>query len=188
MLILILGLVVFFGIHSVRIVAPALREAQVQANVVRWKGLYGVVSLAGFVLIIWGYALYRPEAPQLYTPPEWGRYLALPLLFVSMVLLVATKTPTGRIKATLVHPMVVGMLVWAAAHLISNGDAAGTLLFGVTLVYAVADLMSAFRRDEPRPQFQSQRGDIIAIAIGAVVTAAMLLGLHGLLFGANPLA
>ncbi|MBN9311171.1 NnrU family protein [Devosia sp.] len=188
MLILILGLVVFFGIHSVRIVAPGLRAAQVRANERRWKGLYSLVSLVGFGLIIWGYILYRPEAPQLYAPPEWGRLIALPALFVSLVLLSTPRAPTGRIRATVVHPMVVGMLVWAAGHLLSNGDAAGTLLFGVTLVYAVADLVSALRRDEPRPRFESARGDIIAIGIGAVVTAALLLGLHGLLFGANPLA
>ena len=98
MLVFILGLVLFFGTHSIRMVAPALRDRQVAASERRWKGLYALTSLAGFVLIIWGYAMWRADAPQLYVPPEWGRHLTYPLVWAGLVLLAAAYAPTGRIK------------------------------------------------------------------------------------------
>lgn len=187
MLVYTLGLILFFGTHSIRMVAPALRDRQVAANERRWKGLYALASLVGFVLIIWGYAMWRADAPQLYVPPDWGRHLTYPLVWAGLVLLAAAYSPTGRIKATVQHPMLLGTALWGLGHLLANGDAAGVLLFGVALVYGVADTISNFARKVPRPQFAGYRGDIIAIVIGTVVTLALLFGLHALLFGVSPL-
>lgn len=188
MLIYILGIVLFFGVHSVRIVAPGLRDAQVVANERRWKGLYSLVSLAGIVLIVWGYSMWRSEAPQLWVPPDWGRYAAYALDWVGLILFAAAYTPTGRLKASLQHPMLTGTALWGLGHLLSNGDAAGALLFGVATVYAVADIIANFVRGTPPPQFKGYRGDLIAIAIGSVLTLVLVFWGHQVLFGVSPLA
>lgn len=187
MLVLIVGLVLFFGIHSVRLFAPGYRARQASAGLMRWKGLYAAISLVGLVLIIWGYALWRPEAPQLYLPPDWGRHVTYPLVWVALILLAAAKTPAGHIKQAVQHPMLVGTALWGAGHLFANGDAAGVMIFGVALIWALADTFSSLRRGEPRPVAKGWRGDLIAIAIGTVVTAALLFGLHAVLFGVSPL-
>src|SRR6188508_1930290 len=109
MLILVLGLVIFFGIHSVRIVAADFRDAQVAAGERRWKGLYSLLSIAGLVLIVWGWRLYRPEAPELYEPPSWGRHLTALLVLLAFVSFAASFLPAGWIKQRLKHPMLAGI-------------------------------------------------------------------------------
>lgn len=188
MLLLIAGLVIFFGVHSIRVMAPELRNAQIAQSPMRWKGIYSTGSLIGFVLIIWGYASFRPEAPQLYLPPEWGRHVTYPLVAIGIVLLAASQLPTGYIKQVLQHPMLIGTILWAVGHLLANGDAAGVLLFGVALIWAIVTLVASFRRPGLKPVATSWRGDILAIGIGVVVTLALLFGLHLILFGVSPLA
>jgi uncharacterized membrane protein len=188
MLLLIAGLVIFFGVHSIRVVAPALRATQVAKSPMRWKAIYGVGSLIGFALIIWGYASFRPEAPQLYLPPEWGRHVTYPLVAIGLVLLAASQLPAGYIKQKLQHPMLIGTILWSIGHLLANGDAAGVLLFGVALIWAIITLVACFRRPGLKPVATSWRGDIFAIGIGVVVTLALLFGLHLMLFGVSPLA
>ncbi|MEQ1901929.1 MAG: NnrU family protein [Devosia sp.] len=188
MIALILGLVLFFGMHAIRMLAPGLRDAQIAASEGRWKGLYSLVSLAGFVLIVWGYILYRPDAPQLYLPPDWGRYAAIVLVWLGFVCLVAAYQPVGRIKATIQHPMLTGIALWSAGHLLANGDGAGFIVFGAFLVYSLWNLAAQFRRDQPRPAFAGYRGDIVALVSGTIAYAAILLWLHAWLFGVNPMA
>ena len=188
MLLLVLGLVIFFGMHSIRVVAPDLRNAQIARSPMRWKGLYSIGSLIGFVLIIWGYASYRPEAAQLYLPPEWGRHVTHLFVAIGIVLLAASQLPTGYIKQSLQHPMLIGTILWAIGHLLANGDAAGVLLFGVALIWAIATLVASFRRPGLKPVALSWCGDVIALGVGAVVTLALLFGLHQILFGVSPLA
>jgi uncharacterized membrane protein len=188
MLVLIAGLVIFFGIHSIRVVAPDLRASQVALSPMRWKGIYAVASLIGFALIIWGYVLYRAEAPLLYLPPEWGLHVAHLLVAIGIVLLAASQLPTGYIKQTLQHPMLIGTILWAVGHLLANGDAAGVLLFGVALIWAIVTLVASFRRPGLKPVATSWRGDALALGIGVVVTLALLFGLHQILFGVSPLA
>lgn len=187
MLALVAGLVIFFGVHSIRVVAPGWRDAEIARSPMRWKGIYSVGSLIGFALIIWGYASFRPEALQLYLPPEWGRHVTYPLVAIGIVLLAASQLPVGHIKQTLQHPMLIGTILWAIGHLLANGDAAGVLLFGVALVWAMVTLVASFRRPGPKPVATSWRGDVIAIGIGVVVTLALLFGLHQILFGVSPL-
>lgn len=187
MLVLVAGLIIFFGMHSIRVVSPSLRAEQIAKSPGRWKGIYAVGSLVGFALIIWGYALYRPEAPELYLPPEWGRHITHLLVAVGIVLFAASQLPAGYIKQVLQHPMLIGTILWAVGHLLANGDAAGVLLFGLALIWAIVTLVASFRRSEPKPVAKGWTGDAIAIAIGVVVTLALLFGLHQILFGVSPL-
>ncbi|WP_454758605.1 NnrU family protein [Caulobacter segnis] len=187
MTILILGLVVFLGIHSVRILAGPFRDAQVAANPKRWKGLYTLVSFVGLGLIIWGWILARPMAPQLYDPPTWGRHATLALVWVAFVLLPTANAPTGRIKATVRHPMLLGVIFWSAGHLLVNGDQASVTLFGAFLVWAILDLISALRRGEPAPVVVKPRADVIAVVAGTVLWAVFVVFLHRVLFGVSPL-
>jgi uncharacterized membrane protein len=186
--VLIAGLVLFFGPHAVRMLAPKFRETQMAASEGRWKGLYSLVSLAGFGLIVWGYILYRPVAPQLCAPPDWAHRVTFVLVWLGLISLPAAYLPVGRIKATLQHPFLAGVILWSLGHLISNGDAAGVLVFGAFLVYSVWNLIAQLRREQPKPAFAGYHGDIVSIAAGTVVSAALLFGLHGWLFGVNPLA
>ena len=187
MTILILGLVVFLGIHSVRILAGPFRDAQVAANPRRWKGLYTLVSFVGLGLIIWGWILARPMAPQLYDPPTWGRHVTLGLVWIAFVLMPTANAPTGRIKATVRHPMLLGVIFWSSGHLLANGDQASVVLFGSFLVWAILDLISAMRRGEPAPVVVRPRADVIAVVAGTVLWAVFVLFLHRVLFGVSPL-
>jgi uncharacterized membrane protein len=187
MAVLLLGLIVFFGAHTVRMLAPGLRAAQVAANAGRWKGLYSLVSLIGFVLIVWGWILYRPEAPQLYAPPDWGRHVTMLLVWLALVSIASAYQPVGRIKATLQNPFLVGVALWSVGHLLANGDLAGVLVFGGFLVYAVWNLIAVSRRGEPRAVFATWRGDAVALVVGTVLYLLLVFWLHGLLFGVSPL-
>lgn len=187
MLVFVLGLVLFFGIHSVRILAPGAREAGVaRMGEPRWKGFYALVSAVGFILILWGWSLYRPEAPVFYDPPAWGRHVAMAFVWVGFVLLAAAYLPAGHIRTRLRHPMLIGVGLWAIGHLLANGDLASMILFGVFLVYAAADIAAAARRGDAPPAFAGISGDLMALAIGTAAYAVVLWWLHGLLFGVSP--
>jgi uncharacterized membrane protein len=187
MTVLILGLVLFLGMHSVRIVAGAFRDAQVAARPGAWKGLYSLVSAVGLGLIIWGWMLYRPAAPVLYDPPVWSRHLALALVWPAFILLAGSNGPVGRIKATVQHPMLIGIILWSLAHLLANGDQASVLLFGAFLVYAVADLVSALGRKTPAPVASGILPDVIMVVAGTALYALFAFVLHRMLFGVLPL-
>ena len=187
MTILILGLVLFFGIHTVRIVAGPFRDAQVAASPGRWKGLYSLISAVGLGLIIWGWIQYRLMAPQLYDPPSWGRHAALGLVWVAFILLAASHGPVGRIKTAVRHPMLVGIIFWSLGHLLANGDQASVLLFGSFLAYAVVDLISALGRREPPPAPTKPIADVIAVVAGTALYVLFVLFLHRVFFGVSPL-
>src|SRR5512137_641189 len=145
---LILGLVIFLGTHSVRIFADGWRGARVAAmGLNAWKAVYSIVSLAGFVLIVWGYGLARADPVVLYTPPLWTRHLAALLTLPAFILLAAAYVPGTRIKRAVGHPMVAGVKSWAFAHLIANGTLADVALFGSFLAWSIFDYISARRRD-----------------------------------------
>jgi uncharacterized membrane protein len=185
MTLLVIGLVLFFGIHSLVIVAPGARELVLQAlGRHGWRGLHSLVSLAGFVLIIVGYGQARLSPEVLYTPPSWMRHVTFTLLLPVFPLLIAAYLP-GRIKAALKHPMLVAVKLWALAHLLSNGTLADVLLFGGFLAWAVADRISLKRRP---PVLQSTmtprvRNDVIAVVAGLALYMATLFWLHRLVIG-----
>ena len=188
MTLLILGLVLFLGIHSVSIVAPAWRDAMAARNELAWKGGYALVAIAGFVLLVYGYGLARQAPTVLYTPPAGLRHLALLLLLPGFPLVFAAYLP-GRIKAATKHPMLVATKLWAVAHLLANGNLADVLLFGGFLAWAVADRISLKRRPaRPVPGAPpSAANDAIAVVAGLAVYGLFVWRAHAWLIGVSPL-
>lgn len=191
MLILIIGLAIFLGLHSVRIVADGWRSSRIaRYGESRWKGAYTLGALIGFALIVYGYSLARKAPVVLWYAPDWSRHLAATLTLVAFVLVAAAYSPPNHFKAALGHPMLVGTKVWALAHLFSNGTLADLLLFGGFLVWAVAAYGSARRRDRlagvsyPRA---TGRGTVVSLAAGLVGWALFAFYLHGLMIGVQPL-
>ncbi|HEX6997829.1 MAG TPA: NnrU family protein [Gammaproteobacteria bacterium] len=183
--VLVAGLVLFFGVHSVSIASPAWRDGVVaRIGVGRWRGLYSLVALLGFVLVIWGYGVARREPVILYVPPAWLRDVTLLLMLPVFPLFFASHLP-GRIQAAAKHPMLLATQLWAVAHLLANGTLADALLFGGFLVWASLDRVSAERRGQ-RPSHMappSPRNDVIAVAIGLAVYLLLVLGGHRWLIG-----
>ena len=189
---LILGLVLFLGIHSVRMLAGDWRTVQIaRLGEKAWKGMYTVVSLLGFGLIIWGYGLARAEPVVLWTPPVWTRHMAALLTLPMFILLVATYVPGTRIKAAVGHPMVLSVKLWALAHLLANGNLADLVLFGSFLVWAVTDFISFRRRDRALGATYPALGfsrDALAVVVGLVAWAAFARFAHQWLIGVRPFA
>lgn len=190
MLILILGLVLFLGVHSSKMLIPAMRKDFIGSRGLNaWKGIYSLVSFAGLILIIWGYALYRPVAPDLWFPPVWTRHIALLLMAIAFIILVSSNLPTGRIKQAVKHPTLLAVKIWAFAHLLANGDLASVILFGSFLAWAVWDRIAAKRRGDPLPVAgNSLMPDVLAIVIGLAFYLLFLFWAHQWLFGVQPLA
>lgn len=190
MIVLVLGLVIFLGVHSVRIVADDWRGATLsRVGEGTWKGVYSLLSAVGLVLLIWGYGLTRTAPVELWSPPVWTRHAAALLTLVAFVLLAAAYVPGTRIKAAVGHPMVVGTKVWALAHLLANGRLADVVLFGAFLAWAVA-LYAASRRRDRRLGVRYVAGpasrDAIAVAVGVAAWVAFAFWLHAWLFGVRP--
>lgn len=190
MALLVAGLVIFFATHSVRIFAEEWRAERIRRVGPRaWRGLYSVVSIAGFVLLVWGYGFARQAPLDLWSPPAWTHAATSILTLPAFILLAAAYVPGTRIKAAIGHPMLVGTKVWALAHLLSNGRLADVLLFGVFLVWAVLAFRTARARDRAAgvtyPALGASR-DAIAVIVGAVVWGAFALYLHGPLIGTRP--
>ena len=192
MAILIAGLVLFFGAHSVRIFAEDWRAERIRRmGPMPWKGAFALVSITGFVLIVWGYGLARQAPVDLWSPPAWTRHLASLLTLLAFILIAAAYVPGTRIKAAVGHPMVLGTKAWALAHLLSNGRLADLLLFGTFLVWAVLAYKAARSRDRKGgvtyPALGASR-DVIAGVVGAVAWAVFAMVLHGPLIGVRPFA
>lgn len=148
MTLLILGLVLFLGVHSARVFAEDWRSRFIaQRGEKAWKGAYSVISIVGFVLIVYGYGQARLEPVVLWTSPVWVRHLASLLTLLAFVLLAAAYVPRNTIKARLRHPMVLGVKAWALAHLVANSMLADLLLFGGFLLWAVLSFRAARARD-----------------------------------------
>ncbi len=188
---LILGLVLFLGVHSVRIVADSWRTRMVASKGEGvYKGLYSLLSVVGFGLIIWGFGQAR-EAPQmLWMPPVGMRHAASLFTLVAFVLLAAAYVPGNSIKARVHHPMLLGVKTWAFAHLISNGNLAHVVLFGSFLVWGILDFVAARRRDRVAGTQYPQgklAGTVSTLVVGIVAWGVFTLWLHGLLIGIRPL-
>jgi uncharacterized membrane protein len=190
MTLLLLGLVLFLGTHSVRIFADDWRSRRIAGlGLNGWKGVYSVLSIAGFVLIVYGYAAARLEPVVLYVPPVWTRHLASLLTIPAFILLVAAYVPGTRIKRAVGHPMVLGVKTWALAHLLANGMLADVLLFGAFLVWAVLDYIAARKRDRAAGTVYvvgPVTRDIVAVVVGLVAWAVFAMWLHRVLIGVGP--
>lgn len=190
MTLLILGLVLFLGMHSTRIVADDFRSAQVaRLGVNGWKAIYSVISIAGFVLLVYGYGLARESPTVLFVPPPWMRHVTALLTIPAFVLLAAAYVPGTRIKRAVGHPMVAGVKIWAFAHLLSNGTLADVVLFGAFLAWAVFDYVAARRRDRAAGTVYATgpvARDVTAIAIGLAAYVVFAFWLHAWWIGVRP--
>ena len=190
MSLLILGLVLFLGTHSVRIVADDWRGARIaRLGLMPWKGIVSVISIIGFVLIVWGYGEARGNPIVLYSPPVWTRHIAALLTVPAFILLVAAYIPGTRIKRAVGHPMVAAVKIWAFAHLLANGTLADVVLFGAFLAWAVADYIAARRRDRAAGTVVTVgpvSRDIAAVVIGLAAWAAFAFWLHAAWIGVRP--
>ena len=188
---LIVGLIIFLGVHSVRIVADDWRtRSRSRLGALPWKGLYSALSLAGLGLIVWGFGQARQLPLQLWQPPLGMRHLASLLTLMAFVLLAAAYVPGNGIKARVHHPMALAVSLWALAHLLSNGNLAHVVLFGLFLLWSVIDFSAARRRDRAagiRYQSGTPGATGITVAVGVGAWIAFALWLHGLLIGVRPL-
>src|SRR5436309_2609184 len=181
MLMLVTGLILFLGIHLLPTL-PGLRFALVQHwGEQRYKGAFSLVALAGLALIVGGYAAAAPGA-RLFQPSRSAIVLAPYAITLSFVLLAAANL-RGHIRRVLKHPMLIAIAIWAAVHLLANGDTRGTVLFASILAYALVDFVSAVQRHATRLFAPSARHDAMAVAAG-IVAALAVMALHRVLFGA----
>jgi uncharacterized membrane protein len=191
MTVLILGLVLFLGVHSTRIVSDEWRSAMVaRLGLNRWKGIYSLMSIAGFVLLLWGYRLARQGAGSLWSPPVWTAHVAVLLTVPAFILLAATYVPRNQIQAALHHPMVLGVQLWALAHLLANGTGPATLLFGAFLVWAFLSFLAARHRDRVEGRTYPAGRPVMtlaAVAVGTALWAAFALWVHEAWIGVAPL-
>jgi uncharacterized membrane protein len=191
MALLILGLVLFLGVHSLRIFADPWRtQCRAQLGEMRWKGLYSVVSIIGFVLIVWGFGLARQQPVLLYVPPLGLRHLNALFTLLAFVLVAAAYVPGNHFKAKLGHPMLAGVKVWAFGHLLATGMLHDVVLFGAFLLWAIVDFVSARRRDRAAGVVYpagTAKGDIIAVVAGVVGWFVFAWWLHAWLIGVNPM-
>lgn len=194
MLVMLAGLVLFLGAHSLPM-APALRAGlQARLGTTAYRIGFTFVSVLGIILIARGFVTWKyvDGAPLLYVPPTGLRHFALLLMLLSFISL-AAMYGTSHIRKVLKHPMLVGVKLWAVAHLMANGDLADVVLFGAILAWAVADRISVKRRERAgtlkRPDFvPTVKGDIVAVAAGVIVYVLFVWKVHLWLIGVSPLA
>jgi uncharacterized membrane protein len=184
---LILGLVLFLGMHSVSIVALPLRDRLAAKSELGWRAAYAVTSLIGIVLVARGYGELRQAPTVLYSSPVWLRHVAALFLLPTFVLFLAPYF-SGRIKNATKHPQLVAVKLWAVAHLLVNGTVADVLLFGSFLVWALADRISMKGRPaSPVTRApESAANDTVLVVIGLALYAAMVFWLHEIAFGIRP--
>ena len=190
MVYLIAGLLIFLGVHSVRIVADGWRARTLQRVGERvFKGGYTLSSLIGLGLIIYGFGVARETPIMLWIPPVGMRHAAALFTLLAFVLLAAAYVPRNAIKARLHHPMVLGVKSWALGHLLTTGSVAHLLLFGSFLAWGVLDFMAASRRDRAAgTQYPpgTLAGTAITVVVGVAAWVAFAFKLHGLLIGIRP--
>ena len=190
MIYLVLGLVIFLGVHSVRMLADGWRtRTRARMGEGAYKGFYSLASVLGFALIVWGFGVARQQPVLLWSPPVAMRHVAALLTLISFVLLAAAYVPGNGIKARVHHPMVLGVKVWALAHLLANGTLAHVVLFGSFLAWAVWNFIASRKRDRADGvQYPPGRAGSTAVTVvaGLVAWAVFALLLHGWLIGVKP--
>jgi uncharacterized membrane protein len=195
---LILGLILFLGAHSVRIWADGWRNQTIEAYGEKaFKGVYALVSILGFYLLVVGYGEARLQTVALWNPPIFTKHISMLLMLLSSILLVATYIPRNHFKMRLGHPMVLSVKVWALSHLLANGNLADLLLFGSFLIWAVLNFRSARARDRAQVQNPDAMEDVplkpnlfatlIALFGGMALWALITFVLHVKLVGVAPM-
>ncbi|MBD9648098.1 NnrU family protein [Ensifer sp. ENS09] len=191
MAILVLGIILFLGLHLIRVVAPGFRAGVIESRGKgTWMGIYAILSLIGLCLIIYGFGQARSETGMLYDPPVFMRHIALLLMLFAFIFLAAGFLPAGRIAVAVKHPQVLSIKVWALAHLLANGETSSVLLFGSFLAWAVILRISLKRRERAGervlPVFKSATNDVLAVIIGLVAYVLFVWKLHEWLIGVAP--
>ena len=187
MWLLLPGLIIFFSVHMVRIVADDWRSSFIEnKGMLAWRGIYSVVSLVGLGLMIYGFGLSRADPVFLWNPPFWTRMAAIILTLFAFILFAAANIPYNHIKAKLGHPMFAGTKIWALAHLIANGRLGDVFLFGCFLVWAIVGFSAARRRDRLAGIDYGKgtmMGTTLVCIAGTVIYALFAFVLHPLLIG-----
>ena len=195
---LILGLILFLGAHSVRIWADGWRDQTIEAYGEKaFKGVYALVSILGFYLLVVGYGEARLQTVALWNPPIFTKHISMLLMLLSSILLMATYIPRNHFKMRLGHPMVLSVKVWALSHLLANGNLADLVLFGSFLIWAVLNFRSARARDRaqvensvaiedslPKPNLYAT---LIALFGGMALWAVITFVLHAKVVGVAPM-
>ena len=187
---LILGLLIFLGVHSTRVFAEDWRgRMQARLGEGPYKGVYTLLSLLGFALIVWGYGQARQQPVALWTPQPWARHLAALLTAAAFVLLAAAYVPRNGIKSRLHHPMVLGVKLWAFAHLLANHTLADLLLFGGFLAWAALGFRAARQRDRAAATVYPA-GSVamtgVTVVLGLAAWAGFALWAHTAWIGVRP--
>ena len=206
---LILGLILFLGAHSVRIVADDWRTQKMEAlGEKAFKGVHALISLLGFYLLVVGYGEALLQTVVIWNPPTATRHISLLLMLFSSILMVAAYIPRNHFKMRMGHPMVLSVKVWALSHLLANGNLADVVLFGAFLIWAILNFKSARARDrmqsaavhgvddaqqvllvEDESQVQPKmQATLLAVVGGALLWALITFVLHAKVVGVAPLA
>lgn len=193
MMVLVVGLILFLGVHLVP-TSPELRDGlKERIGEVPYKVIFSLLSLIGFVVIVLGFhklQLHPGKNPVLWDPPTWTRHIAVALMLPAMIFLVASVIPS-RIRTAVRHPMLIAIKTWAFAHLIANGDLGALLLFGSFLAFAVYDRISVKKRGAQGPLGNatpsSPINDVLVVVVGVALYAALLYGGHQWLIGVSPI-
>lgn len=189
---LVLGLIIFLGMHSLGMLAPRWRQRMIERmGLMGWKGFYALISIIGLIIIIWGFGLARQQPVFLYAPPMWLRHLNSLLTLIAFILVVAAYVPRNHIRAKLGHPMLLGVKVWAFGHLLATGMLRDVVLFGAFLIWAIADYAISRRRDRRNgvsAPAGTLGGDAVVVIAGIVVWFVFAMWLHGPLIGRSPFA
>jgi uncharacterized membrane protein len=188
--ILILGLVLFLGVHSVHMLAPGWRKRAIaRIGFLPWKGLYAVAAIVGLALIVIGFGMARTSPHLLYAPPAWLRHLNALFTLAAFVLVAAAYVPRNHFKAKVGHPMLAGVKLWALGHLLATGFLHDVVLFGAFLAWAVGDFAASRRRDRIAGTVYpvgTLAGDAMAVFAGVAAWAIFAFLLHQRLIGASP--
>jgi uncharacterized membrane protein len=202
MALLMLGLFVFLGVHSLRIISESRRTSLLELlGEKKFKGIYAVLSLLGFLVLVAGYAQARLTPQWIWMPPAAARHAMFLLMWLAFILWASTYINGNVIKQRIGHPMVVGVKVWALAHLVANGQAHQMVLFSAFLLWAVLSFRSARKRDRlallrleeqglpPEPKAPvSKAANGLVLAIGTIVWMVFMAWGHKWLIGVSPFA
>lgn len=191
MAILVVGLILFIGVHSIRMVAAPWRAAQIERfGPLAWRAMFSVLSIAGIVVTVFGYGLARRDPVLVWAPPFWMAHVTALLTAIAFILITAAYVRGNHFKRALGHPFLCGIALWAFAHLLANGTLNAIVLFGVFLVWALIEIRSELRRDREAgvvyPQGVASR-DTLVVVIGLVAWAVFAFWLHGIVIGVRPL-
>ena len=193
MALLILGIVLFLGLHLIRVVAPGFRLAMIERfGKPAWSAAFSVAGILTLILLIYGFGIARQQTTVLYSPPVWMAHITITLMLIALICLAASLLPAGHIAVKTKHPMVLSVKIWAFAHLLANGDSAAVLLFAAFLAWGVVLRIALKRREragEPvLRSFVSAKYDLWAVVIGFVAWALLLWRVHEWIIGVSPLA